>query len=738
MRKLAILLALTVIPLIAQTSPGGCEGVPSLDSLDPAGAVGAQGEAGPAGPQGPTGESGPEGPAGPKGEAGPQASAGPQGDTGPQGAAGPQGTAGPQGEPGSQGAVGPQGPTGASPFSLNGSDAVFATGNVGIGTTTPSSMLTVAGFIESTANGFKFPDASTLNSSANLGDIKSVIAGTGLTGGGTSGDVTLNLDFAGTGSAVTPARSDHKHFSLDAADGAPTAALTLDNAGNVAMTQNTTVGGTLGVTGATTLSTLSTSGAATLSSATVTNNATVGGTLGVTGATTLSTLSTSGAATLSSAAVTNNATVGGTLNVTGTVGTPAVVTPNIGTSSAATLNLMVASTVGLRMEPTSGTPNLIGGYSNNEVTSGVFGAVIGGGGVVSELNRVTDHYGFIGGGALNRAGDDTGTTGDRPYATVAGGTGNTASGWGSAISGGQNNVASGTGASIGGGRGHQSSNANSTVGGGYQSTASGVSATVGGGQLNLASGDGATVAGGQSNIAGSIFAAVGGGDGNTASGYAASIAGGGGNSASGVFSMIPGGQSCAAAEDYAFAAGRRAKANHAGAFVWADSTDADFTSATANRFYVRAAGGAAIYSAGDLSTGVTLAAGGGSWAMVSDRNAKENLSPVDPLDVLERVRSLPLSTWNYIAQDDSIRHIGPMAQDFYAAFDVGEDERHITSIDADGVALAAIQGLSMEVDSLRATMQEMEARHAAALRSERAHFEDRIAGLEQLVRSLVK
>lgn len=86
---------------------------------------------------------------------------------------------------------------------------------------------------------------------------------------------------------------------------------------SLSLTGNATVGGTLGVTGAATLSTVSTSGAATLASAGVTGNATVGGTLGVTGATTLTTVSTSGAATLNSAAVTNAATVGGTLGVTG-------------------------------------------------------------------------------------------------------------------------------------------------------------------------------------------------------------------------------------------------------------------------------------------------------------------------------------------------------------------------------------------------------------------------------------
>jgi len=52
-----------------------------------------------------------------------------------------------------------------------------------------------------------------------------------------------------------------------------------------------------------------------------------------------------------------------------------------------------------------------------------------------------------------------------------------------------------------------------------------------------------------------------------------------------------------------------------------------------------------------------------------------------------------METWNYKAQDPSIRHIGPMAQDFYGAFSYGEDNKYINTLDADGVALAAIQGL---------------------------------------------
>jgi hypothetical protein len=86
---------------------------------------------------------------------------------------------------------------------------------------------------------------------------------------------------------------------------------------------------------------------------------------------------------------------------------------------------------------------------------------------------------------------------------------------------------------------------------------------------------------------------------------------------------------------------------------------------------------------------------------VSDRHAKANLGSVDPADMLERVRNLPISTWNYTSDEPSVRHIGPMAQDFAAAFGVGDDDRHIHIIDGQGVALAAIQGLLREVEALR-------------------------------------
>ena len=118
----------------------------------------------------------------------------------------------------------------------------------------------------------------------------------------------------------------------------------------------------------------------------------------------------------------------------------------------------------------------------------------------------------------------------------------------------------------------------------------------------------------------------------------------------------------------------------------------------ANQFLARTTGGAVFVSAvdlgsGDSTAGVELAAGGGSWSSLSSRDAKANVDKVDGREILERLRDVPIATWNYKAQDESIRHIGPMAQDFSAAFGVGEKETMITTIDADGVALAAIQGL---------------------------------------------
>ena len=87
---------------------------------------------------------------------------------------------------------------------------------------------------------------------------------------------------------------------------------------------------------------------------------------------------------------------------------------------------------------------------------------------------------------------------------------------------------------------------------------------------------------------------------------------------------------------------------------------------------------------------------------MSDRNLKENIKAVDPVAVLDKLDRIPISTWNYKSQDDAIQHMGPMAQDFHAAYGLGESDRHISTVNADGVALAAIQGLYRKVKKLTA------------------------------------
>jgi len=145
-----------------------------------------------------------------------------------------------------------------------------------------------------------------------------------------------------------------------------------------------------------------------------------------------------------------------------------------------------------------------------------------------------------------------------------------------------------------------------------------------------------------------------------------------------------------------------------GSFVLADSTLIPKSSSAVDQFNVYASGGTRIFSNAAATSGVVLAPGGGSWSSISDREAKENIDPVDGEDVLERLAQVPIATWNYRAQDESIRHMGPMAQDLHAAFGLGPDPKTIDTIDADGVALAAIQGLDRRLDRVLEALRQQQ------------------------------
>jgi hypothetical protein len=210
-----------------------------------------------------------------------------------------------------------------------------------------------------------------------------------------------------------------------------------------------------------------------------------------------------------------------------------------------------------------------------------------------------------------------------------------------------------------------------------------------------------TIGGGYQNTIqfGADYAIIGGGVYNTigTNAYESTIGGGNGNIVSGSLGTVPGGYENVATSN-AFAAGSQAQATNEGAFVWADNSGTAFASTSNNQFNARAAGGVRFYSNAGATTGVILPPGSGSWNSASDRNLKAHFAAVNAEAILQELVAIPVDTWNYKAQDEHILHIGPMAQDFHAAFGVGEDDRHISEIDAQGVAFAAIQGLNQKLE----------------------------------------
>ncbi|MFO1496556.1 MAG: hypothetical protein U1F26_18080 [Lysobacterales bacterium] len=430
----------------------------------------------------------------------------------------------------------------------------------------------------------------------------------------------------------------------------------------------------------------------------------------------------------------------------------------LGTNNAAALELETGAQRVLRLEPDSVSPNLVGGFSTNNAATGVRGAVIGGGGASADPdfalegpNDVTDVYGVVVGGYNNRAGNGTGTVIDAPFATV---------------------------------------------GGGLDNDALAETATVAGGEQNRAKGNGSTVSGGGNNQAYAGYSVVSGGFSNGASGYA---------------SMAAGGLLTCSGGDYSWTGGRRAKVRidnsgftaaggcigvasaadgdgDQGSFVWADATDADFVTTGPNQFLVRADGGVAfntntisglaidmvlaprangdadsdlqlrtrngqtanmyLTDTGDAlvfnnatsyNFGITATAGrlintgsgaylstGGVWTDVSTRTVKHGFTAVDPVAVLGKVLSLPITTWRYNSQPEVV-HMGPVAEDFYSAFGLGESERALAGVDRDGVALAAIQGLHQKLSA----EEQQQASQLAALKSENAELRMRLERLER-------
>lgn len=140
-----------------------------------------------------------------------------------------------------------------------------------------------------------------------------------------------------------------------------------------------------------------------------------------------------------------------------------------------------------------------------------------------------------------------------------------------------------------------------------------------------------------------------------------------------------------------------------GSFLYSDFSTHDTLrppSITNNQFLVRAAGGTIIYSDSGLLSGVQLFSGGGSWSTVSDKRKKEDFRPLKENEITNQISKLSIFNWNYKSQNATITHIGPMAQNFSALFNYGDNNTSISTIDPDGITLRGIQEIDATLNAL--------------------------------------
>jgi len=336
--------------------------------------------------------------------------------------------------------------------------------------------------------------------------------------------------------------------------------------------------------------------------------------------------------------------------------------------------------------------NAICGGAGNRILD----AIVGGG--VFALNN------FIGGGRANSVGSK--------HSLVCGGEQNLADGTGCVVVGGSHQ---GDGGDPPGTFNNQATGDNSAVVCGHFNLSTGTYTFVGNGERNTASstgsfvGSGVALAGIGNNVASGLNSAVVTGDRNRASGSGAFIGSGAQNAATGVNSVIPGGRGNNTTGAQTFAAGTTASAIHQGAFVWSDSTAAT-TSTGVDQFVAGCNGGVTFWSDTLRTIGVNLAPASVAWAAVCDQNMKENVLVLNPRDVLQRVDELPVYEFNYKGADAETRFRGPMAQDWHRLFPSKKDPLRIDTLDLDGIALAAIKGLSALVKEQSERIAALEAR----------------------------
>jgi hypothetical protein len=434
--------------------------------------------------------------------------------------------------------------------------------------------------------------------------------------------------------------------------------------------------------------------------------------------------------------------------------------------------------------------SVIGGGQSNQVLYATTGSTIGGGdfntneGNDSTIaggfeNEVDNSYETIGGGYGNNT--------QAYYSTVAGGFHNSAWGVISTVAGGQYNSATMNGAVVGGGFGNQSTGVDSAVLGGNGNIASGSGSVVAGGGYdnsntkgNVASGAASSVGGGLNNQATNSYATVAGGISNIAGGEYSFAAGQQAqavhtgtfvwaDSQSAPFESSGANQFLIRAQGGVginvtnpaqnLTVGSVAALNVQGSALGGFGSPVGFfennavTTGNGPALRVLNSGGTNGYGALCVSANVVPGSNNGliasfgnadsfvvqitndgsiyakAFNLTSDRNAKENFTVVDHQTVLAKVVALPVTQWNYKTDKASDKHIGPVAQDFEAAFGLnGGDGAHISVVDETGVALAAIQGLNEKLNQKNAEIEQLKAKAA-----EVDQLKQRLDKLEQLL-----
>jgi trimeric autotransporter adhesin len=202
------------------------------------------------------------------------------------------------------------------------------------------------------------------------------------------------------------------------------------------------------------------------------------------------------------------------------------------------------------------------------------------------------------------------------------------------------------------------------------------------------------------------------------------------------------GYNVTADQDHTTAMGKFASNNgFSGTFIWSDGSataSADtFRNSANNEFAARATGGFRFRTNLAGTTGCNLPAGSGVFNCTSSRTTKANFLAVSGTDVLGKIRALPITTWNYTSEGAQVRHLGPMAEDFYQSFGLGVGNTSIGVQDLASVSLAGVKALEERTAQLQAKSAEVDQLRAelGQLRAANATLEQRLSAVEQSLRA---